>query len=88
MFEKQKKAIKHIQNMASDTEAMHSEIESEIARLKAEAQNVEGYEETVNSEEYYQALERRKNEPEIIRRLNIKLSMKYPAKQIHIYIIV
>ena len=65
MFEKQKKAIKHIQNMASDTEAMHSEIESEISRLKAEAQNVEGYEDAVNSDEYHQALERRKNEPEI-----------------------
>ena len=65
MFEKQKKAIKHIQNMASDTEAMHSEIESEIAKLKADVQNAEGYEETVNSEEYHQALENRKNEPEV-----------------------
>ena len=65
MFEKQGKAIKHIQNKADETEAMHSEIESEISKLESELQNVEGYEEAVNSEEYHQALERRKNEPEV-----------------------
>ena len=65
MFGKQIKAIKYIQNMAEDTENLHSEIESGIEDLKRELMSLDGYDEVLNSEEYKTSLELEKNKPAI-----------------------
>lgn len=70
MFGRQIKAIKHIQNMASDTEAMHSEIESELSKLKAEIESE--FESAYDYEEALQDSKNRQREPEIITPLERK----------------
>ena len=72
MFGKQIKAVKHIQNMADETEAMHADIDRGIDELKSKLMSLDDYDEVLHSEEYQSALERRKNEPAVITPLERK----------------
>ncbi len=63
MFDKLTKAIKHIFNMADETEKKHSEIESDIDDVKKKLMSLDDYEEVINSEAYKSALERKRNQP-------------------------
>ena len=53
MFEKQIKAVKHIQNMAEETEAIHSDIDRGIEDLKGSLMSLDAFDE----DEYQSALE-------------------------------
>ena len=63
MYDDQIKVIKHIQDMADETQNAHSEIQSGINELNNELKSLDGYDEVVNSQEYKLALEREKNKP-------------------------
>ncbi len=57
MFSKQIKAVKHIQNMAGETEAIHDEIDRGIEDLKRSLMSLDAFDE----EEYQSALEHERN---------------------------
>ena len=58
-FGKETKAIKHIQNMSHETEAMHEDIASSIESLKNRLAQLDSYEEIVNSAEYKNAVKQK-----------------------------
>ena len=59
MFSKQIKAVKHIQNMAGETEAIHDEIDRGIEDLKRSLMSLDAFDE----EEYQSALEHERSIP-------------------------
>ena len=57
MLSKQIKAVKHIQNMAEETEAIHNDIDRGIEDLKRSLMSLDAFDE----DEYQSALERERN---------------------------
>ena len=59
MFDKQIKAVKHIQNMAEETEAIHADIDRGIEDLKRSLMSLDAFDE----DEYQSALEHERSIP-------------------------